>query len=173
MKNSRLISLSVFGVLSLSACMQPTSNARSSGIISHTAGPQTLAADRVDSHVACATKDGRASLAEIGNAVDGLFQILKTDRGDQTTIHARADQLNTLEKEYAEKYVEDCATTGITEENTATRIEKLTPLTTETDDAVIYALAGQIWDLFNSNLSLSNGEGKNSANPFPPVTQVN
>ena len=72
MKNSKLISLSVFGVLSLSACMQPTSNARSSGIISHTAGPQTLVADRVDILSAFLQKSG----------IDVLFAELTTTSGD-------------------------------------------------------------------------------------------
>ncbi len=178
MKNINLARTSLVAFLALSACIQPSStNAKASR--AQTAGPQTIAdtstkdpknspatKDKTTVATACTTTDGNTALAQIGEGGDALFQILMTDPNDLTTVRNRAESLLTLETEYSANFIESCAATGLTDENTSARIQKLTALSTETDAVVIHTLASQIWDLFNPNISIQSDGGTSSPNPF-------
>jgi hypothetical protein len=183
MKNIKNRSFCVFGsalgLLALSACVQPESSATTSKqrLLSQSAGPLTISSDQTakkDSTTSettstdsfCKTSEGNESLSQIGDGAEALFQILQTDPSDQSTIHERASHLVGIETAYSKNFVTDCAASGLTAENTTSRIEKLTQLSTETDAAVIHALARDTWDLFNPNINFSTDGMKSSPNPF-------
>jgi hypothetical protein len=154
------------GLLAFSACVQPASTAPKANR-PQTAGPVTIEGDRTASAVGgCKTREGNDHLAKIEEGAEALFQILQTDANDLTTVHERAFALAQLEQDYSESFASACVGPGLSDQNTADRIDRLNALGNETDEAVIRALAAQIWDLFNPNAAITSDGGESSPNPF-------
>jgi hypothetical protein len=164
MKYIVLARLSMIGLLTLSACVQPASRSATHPV-SKTADPLLVTGDQAGSIGGCQTSDANELLAEIGDGADALFQILTTDPGDLNTVHERANHLSELEQNYVENFAGTCSGSALNPQNISDRIEKLNALGAETDSTVIHALAAQIWNLFNSNIDISSDDGS-SSNPF-------
>jgi hypothetical protein len=166
MNSFRRTPLFLFAFAALSACVQPASTAPKSSR-AQTAGPVMIEGDRTASAIGgCKTEAGNDQLAKISEGADALFQILKTDAGDLTTVHSRAFSLAQLEQDFAESFASACIGPGLTEKNTSDRIEKLGALGKETDADVIHKLAAELWDLFNPNVAITSDGGESSPNPF-------
>ena len=166
MKTFIPLSLSSMMLITMSACVQPTSDQQSK-LMKQSAGPQKLHSERDDATATpvCRTVEGSANLSEIGEGAEALFQILLTDPEDLTTVHERANRLVELEQIFSDRYALDCKGAGLSTENTSLRIEKLSALAKETDPEIIRVLAKDIWDLFNPNIETRSDEGTSSANP--------
>jgi hypothetical protein len=171
MKNYKLPLLSLIGLLGMSACLQAEST-RVTSARATSAGPQSIISSGDQSKVVPATAncsdtpEKKDALSKLNEGADALFQILTTDPNDLTTVHSRAYALLDLESEYSRNFIESCLADGQTTSGMALEIDKTTGLSKETDSSVIHALAKDLWDLFNPNISISSDGGVSSPNPF-------